>query len=91
MKQSSQVVDASLKYNQEVKLSIYAEANIADYCIFNLVDNRLECYSKPYQDFQGKFDYRRKLVFLPNEFVSLQLFSDLVLDLSKVFPQKYFI
>jgi Uma2 family endonuclease len=82
-----EVADSSLKYDQEVKLAIYAEANIADYWIFNLVDNRLECYSERYQDLQGKFDYRRKLVFLPNEFISLPFFSDLVLDLSKVFPR----
>ncbi|MDZ8108355.1 MAG: Uma2 family endonuclease [Nostoc sp. DedQUE12a] len=81
-----EIADSSLKYDQEEKLAIYAEAAISDYWIFNLVDNYLECYSEPYQDLQGKFGYRRKFIYLPNESVNLPYFPDLVLDLSKVFP-----
>ncbi|KAB8316884.1 Uma2 family endonuclease [Tolypothrix campylonemoides VB511288] len=83
-----EISDSSLKYDQEVKLPIYAEAGISDYWIFNLVNNCLECYSEPYQDLQGKFGYRRKFIFLPNESVNLPCFSDLCLDLLKVFPKK---
>ncbi|MCX7595491.1 MAG: Uma2 family endonuclease [Fischerella sp.] len=83
-----EIADSSLKYDQEVKLPLYAEAGIADYWIFNLVANYLEYYSEPYQDLQGKFGYRKKVIFLPNESVNLPCFPDLVLDLSKVFPQK---
>lgn len=82
-----EIADSSLKYDKEIKLPIYAEAGIADYWIFNLVDNYLECYSEPYQDLQSKFGYRRKSIFLPDEFVNLPSFPDLVLDLSKVFPR----
>ncbi|MBD2385227.1 Uma2 family endonuclease [Cylindrospermum sp. FACHB-282] len=81
-----EIADSSLKYDQEVKLPLYAEADISDYWIFNLLNNCLECYSEPYQDSQAKFGYRRKLIFLPNEFVNLPSFPDLFLDLSKVFP-----
>jgi Uma2 family endonuclease len=81
-----EIADSSLKYDQQEKLPLYAEAGIADYWIFNLVDNYLECYSEPYQASQGKFGYRRKVIFLPNESVNLPNFHDLVLDLSKVFP-----
>ncbi|OUL37221.1 hypothetical protein BV372_03500 [Nostoc sp. T09] len=81
-----EIADSSLKYDQEEKLPLYAEAGIADYWIFNLVDNYLECYSEPYQALQGKFGYRHKTIFLPDESVNLSNFSDLVLDLSKVFP-----
>jgi Uma2 family endonuclease len=81
-----EIADSSLKYDQEEKLPIYAETNISDYWIFNLVDYYLECYSQPYQDLQGKFGYRRKLIYLPNESVNLPCFPDLVLDLYKVFP-----
>lgn len=82
-----EIADSSLKYDQEEKLPIYAEAGISDYWIFNLVDNYLECYSEPYQDLKSKFGYRRKLIFLPNESVNLPNFTDLILDLSKVFPK----
>lgn len=82
-----EIADSSLKYDQEEKLPIYSQAGISDYWIFNLVDNYLECYSEPYQDLQGKFGYRRKFIYLPNESVNLPAFPDLVLDLSKVFPK----
>jgi Uma2 family endonuclease len=81
-----EIADSSLKYDQEEKLPIYAEAGIPDYWIFNLVDNYLECYSELYQALQGKFGYRHKVIFLPNESLNLPNFADLVLDLSKVFP-----
>ncbi|MBD2678439.1 MULTISPECIES: Uma2 family endonuclease [Nostoc] len=81
-----EIADSSLKYDQEEKLHIYAEAGIFDYWIFNLVDNYLECYSEPYQDLQGKFGYRRKFIYLQNESVHMPYFPDLILDLSKVFP-----
>jgi len=80
-----EIADSSLKYDQQEKLPIYAEAKISDYWIFNLVDYYLECYSEPYQDLQGKFGYRRKLIYLPNESVNLPCFPDLSLDLSKIF------
>jgi len=83
-----EIADSTLKYDQEVKLPLYAEASISDYWIFNLQSNCLECYSEPYQDLQNKFGYRKKLIFLPNESVKLPHFSDLMLDLSKVFPNK---
>ncbi|NJM74373.1 MAG: Uma2 family endonuclease [Scytonema sp. RU_4_4] len=84
-----EIADSSLKYDQEVKLPIYAEAGISHYWIFNLVDNCLECYSEYYQDLQGKFGYRRKLIFLSNESVNIPCFPDLSLDFSKVFPKLF--
>ncbi|MGI8502416.1 MAG: Uma2 family endonuclease [Hassallia sp.] len=81
-----EIADSSLKYDQEVKLSLYAEAGISDYWIFNLVDNYLESYSEPYQNLSDKFGYRRKFISLPNESINLPSLPDLTLDLSKVFP-----
>ena len=51
----AEVADTTLKYDQEVKLSLYAECGISDYWIFNLVANYLEVYTQPYQDLQGNF------------------------------------
>ncbi|MBC1218521.1 Uma2 family endonuclease, partial [Nostoc sp. UCD120] len=39
-----EISNSTLKYDQEVKLSVYAEAGISYYWIFNLVDNYLESY-----------------------------------------------
>lgn len=83
-----EISDSSLKYDQETKLSIYAEAGISHYWIFNLIDKFLECYSDAYQASQDKFGYRRKLILLPNESINLPCFPDLVLDLSKIFPNQ---
>jgi Uma2 family endonuclease len=60
-----EVSDSTLKYDQEAKLSLYAESGIADYWIFNLVANCLEVYTQPYQDLQGNFGYGSKHIFLP--------------------------
>jgi Uma2 family endonuclease len=81
-----EIADSTLKYDQETKLSVYAEAGISDYWIFNLVDNHLESYSEPYQDLQGDFGYSVKRIILPNRTIVLPCFPELVLDLSKVFP-----
>ena len=81
-----EVSDSTLKYDQITKLSLYAEAGIANYWIFNLVDNQLEMYSEPYQKRQGNFNYRSQRAFLPNEAVVIPGFPDLSLDLSLVFP-----
>ena len=81
-----EIADSSLKYDQEVKLPLYAEAGITDYWIFNLIENCLETYNQPFQYLQGKFGYRRKVIFLPNETVNLPCFSELALDLSNIFP-----
>lgn len=81
-----EIADSSVNYDQKVKLPLYAEAGISNYWIFNLVENCLESYSEPYQ-VQDKFGYRRKLIVLPNETVTLPNFPDLSLDLSKIFPK----
>jgi len=83
-----EISDSSLTYDQETKLSLYAENNIQDYWIFNLLENVLETYSEPYQKLQGEFGYRLKRVLLPNEAIALPHFPDLILDLSKTFPTK---
>ncbi|MGB5963533.1 MAG: Uma2 family endonuclease [Coleofasciculaceae cyanobacterium] len=81
-----EISDSTLSYDQKTKLSVYAEAGICDYWIFNLVENYLEFYTEPYQDQQGKFNYRCKRIFLSNEAVYLPGFADLSLNLAEVFP-----
>jgi Uma2 family endonuclease len=81
-----EIADSTLKYDQETKLPLYAEAGISDYWIFNLVKNQLETYTEPYQDSQGNFGYTVKRIVLPNQAIALPCFPDMSLDLSKVFP-----
>jgi len=81
-----EVADSSLGYDQAVKLPLYAQAGIADYWIFNLVEGRIETYSEPYQTAEGQFGYRVTRIVLPNEAIALPRFADSTLDLVKVFP-----
>ena len=81
-----EISDSTLKYDRDVKLSLYAEAGISDYWIFNLVDYRLETHGEPLRDLHGKFDYAVTRIFLPNQIVVLPSFPDLFLDLSRIFP-----
>lgn len=82
-----EIADSSLDYDQKVKLPLYAEVGIYYYWIFNLAEQRLETYSEPLQDLQGKFDYAAKRVLLLNKTVALPCFPELSLDLAKVFPK----
>ncbi|HAX87473.1 MAG TPA: hypothetical protein DCY91_14715, partial [Cyanobacteria bacterium UBA11370] len=66
-----EIADSTLKYDREIKLPLYAEAGISDYWLFNLVNNHLEAYSKPYQELQGSFGYSVKQIVLPNQSIPL--------------------
>jgi Uma2 family endonuclease len=81
-----EVSDSSLKYDREEKSSLYAEAGIQHYWMINLLDRQLEAYTSPYQTNQGKFGYRSTSIYLENQSIALPSFSDLTLDLAKVFP-----
>jgi Uma2 family endonuclease len=81
-----EVSDSTLNYDQTEKLSLYAEDQIQDYWIINLIANQLERYSQPYQDSQGNFGYRIKQISLQNESVIIRHFDDLSIDLNLVFP-----
>ncbi|MBN8560295.1 MAG: Uma2 family endonuclease [Leptolyngbya sp. UWPOB_LEPTO1] len=81
-----EISDLSLTYDQETKLEMYAEDNIQNYWIFNLLDRVLEMYSEPYRKSDSEFGYRLKRIALPNERVKLPQFSELDLDLSSLFP-----
>lgn len=80
-----EVSDSTLNYDQTTKLAVYAENNIQHYWIVNLVANRLERYSQPYQNKNGEFGYRMMQISLQTETVGLPEFEDLSLDLANVF------
>lgn len=81
-----EVSDSTLNYDREVKRILYAEAQISDYWIVNLLDLCLEVYCQPYQTLQGSFDYGFKQVLLPNQVVSLPQVADVSLELARIFP-----
>jgi Uma2 family endonuclease len=80
-----EISDSSLKYDQDTKRSIYAEAQISHYWIFNLLDRWLESYCEPFGT-GSEFGYRYRQILLPHETIALPHFSDLSINLAKVFP-----
>ncbi|PHJ62957.1 hypothetical protein VF14_13095 [Nostoc linckia z18] len=82
----AEVSDSTLKYDTQEKLTLYAESQIANYWIFNLVANCLEVYTQPFQDLQGNFNYANKQIYLPNTIVNIPEFPDISLNLSLIFP-----
>lgn len=82
-----EIADSTLTYDQTKKLEIYAEAGILNYWIVDLNARQLERYSQPYQNAQGKFNYLSKQISLPNQSVAIPELEDVLLDLSRIFPQ----
>ena len=55
-----EVSDSSLEYDRTVKASLYAEADIQHYWIFNVFDQQLEVLQNPFQNSNGEFEYGLK-------------------------------
>lgn len=77
-----EVSDSTLKYDQTIKLQLYARAGIAHYWIVNLIDGQLESYSQPYQQ-RGSYSLHQ--IYLPSQSVTIPDFG-VALDLSNIFP-----
>jgi Uma2 family endonuclease len=71
-----EIGDSSLEYDQTVKLSLYAEAAIAEYWIFNLVDRHLEVYTEPSQ-VGDSFDYLNRRIVPPDGTVEVRAIATL--------------
>jgi Uma2 family endonuclease len=81
-----EIADSTLTYDQTIKLALYAEAGIANYWIVNLNAQQLERYHQPYQNAQGKFNYRSLQISLPEQSVTIPKFEDTLLNLARIFP-----
>jgi Uma2 family endonuclease len=77
-----EISDTTLNYDQTIKLSLYAEAGITNYWILNLQAKQLECYSEPYENNLGEFNYLNQQFYMPNQSVLIPGFQDYLLDLN---------
>ncbi|MDB9306753.1 MULTISPECIES: Uma2 family endonuclease [Cyanophyceae] len=82
-----EISDSTLTYDQTKKLSLYAEAGIIDYWIVNLPARQLERYNQPYKNAQKNFRYLSQQISLSHQSVSIPGFADVLLDLSRIFPE----
>jgi Uma2 family endonuclease len=81
-----EVADSSLEYDRTVKLSLYAEASIPHYWLFNVIDRILETYSEPSQITASQFGYLNKRIIPSTGVVEFPPFLEQVLELASVFP-----
>ena len=81
-----EIADSSLNYDRDIKGTLYAEAGIEHYWLFNLIYNRLEAYSQPYRDVQGKGNYAQRKYVLSHQAIALPTFPDLQIELIKILP-----
>lgn len=65
-----EIADSSLKYDREVKLALYAEANIPETWIINLQKRHIEIYSSP-----QKGIYQIKKMIHPTDEFKLSFFT----------------
>ncbi len=80
-----EVADSSLEYDRTDKLSLYAEAGIADYWLFNVADRWLEVYSQPAELVPGQFGYLQRRIVPRTEAVALPLGGESRLELAAIF------
>ncbi|WP_448604352.1 Uma2 family endonuclease [Thermoleptolyngbya sp.] len=80
-----EVADSSLEYDRTVKLSLYAEASIPHYWLFNVIDRTLEAYSEPAQITPGQFGYLNRRIFTPSSAIALPG-GEQPLSLAQIFP-----
>ena len=67
-----EIADSSIRIDQGIKKAAYAGRKIPVYWIVNLVERRVEVYSKP-EGRGKKADYRRLKTYAGNELVPLEL------------------
>ncbi|MBF2046000.1 MAG: Uma2 family endonuclease [Elainella sp. C42_A2020_010] len=80
-----EVADSSLEYDRTVKLSLYAEASIPHYWLFNVIDRYLEAYGEPAEVVPGQFGYLTRRIVPGQEAVALPPFPQEKLALSSIF------
>jgi Uma2 family endonuclease len=81
-----EVSDSSLEYDRDVKLPLYAEADIKYYWLFNLPERCLEVYSEPAQIAHSRFAYLNRRIVPTDERITLPTFPDAILPLDTIFP-----
>jgi len=81
-----EIAKSSLNYDRDIKLPLYAQANIPHYWLFNLVDRQLETYSDPSQLSSGQFSYLNRRIVPIDQSIALPGFPNSAISLTHAFP-----
>jgi Uma2 family endonuclease len=71
-----EVSDSTLRFDKTTKASLYAEANIPNYWIFNLVESCLEAYCNPARKEDGTWHYLEIQIYTPSDQIALPLVEE---------------
>lgn len=74
-----EVANSTLKFDREVKKTLYAEAEIFEFWLVNLTENTIECYSSP-----KNANYRLVKIFGIGETVKSMLIENLTLTVDEI-------
>lgn len=74
-----EVSDATLKYDRDVKLPLYAEAGISEIWIVNLKKDIIEAHRNPFNDL-----YQTVKIYKPGETLKSEVLPELSLEVSKI-------
>ncbi len=83
-----EVSDSTLRYDQQIKSSLYAKAGLTEYWIVNLVNDLLEVYRDPSQNSESVygFSYSSKLVLTSQDSIVPLNFPDVVIQVRDLLP-----
>ena len=76
-----EVAASSLRYDLNAKAPLYAEANVPEYWIVNLVDRELVVFRSP-----EKAAYRDRITYRAGDRVAPEAWQDVVIEVSELFP-----
>ncbi len=76
-----EVSDSSLKYDQEIKIPLYADNKIEEVWIINLNNDTIEVYRYPEENF-----YQQRQILTKKENISCLAFSQISIAVTNLFP-----
>jgi Uma2 family endonuclease len=78
-----EIADSSLKYDRLTKAALYAEAEIPEYWIVNLVGDVLEVFRQPKNGI-----YQSKIELQPGQHIAPQAWPDVEIDVARLIPAR---
>jgi len=78
-----EIADTSLKHDRSIKGPLYAEADVPEYWIVNLVDNVLEVYREPSGD-----TYQHMTTHEPGNRIAPLAWPDMEIEVQELFPSE---
>ncbi|WP_394847541.1 Uma2 family endonuclease [Pendulispora brunnea] len=78
-----EVADSSLKKDRELKPGIYAQADVPDYWVVNLLDRIIEVHREP-----AAGVYQTIARYREGDTIAPLAFSDLAIEVSRILPRK---